>query len=50
MISLGKIYFQTYFGTYQTNYNTGNVDRTTNLRLAWIYFKTTEKSSHIIGL
>ena len=34
MISLGKIYSQTYFGTYQTNYNTGNTDRTTNLRLA----------------
>ena len=34
MISLEKIYSQTCFGTYQTNYNTGNADRTTNLRLA----------------
>ena len=34
MINLEKIYSQIYFGTYQTNYNTGNVDRTTNLRIA----------------
>ena len=34
MISQEKTYSLTYFGIYQTNYNTGNVDRTTNLRLA----------------